>query len=75
MAEAEVKKAVEAFDGEGRKVMIVLWEDGHVTVCHNSEPKKFECYITSKPEGEKVFYLAQAWFSNLGFKLRKVEGE
>ena len=71
--EVDVEKAVEAFDGEGRKVIIVLWKDGHLTVCHNSEPKKFECYVTSKPGGEELFYIAQAWYSGLGFKIRKID--
>ena len=71
----EVKKAVEAFDDSGKHVLIVLWKDKHVSVCHNSEPKKYECYVSSKPEGERLFYLAQAWYAALGFRIRKLEGE
>jgi len=74
-SQPEVEKVVEAFDGNGKKVIITLWKDKHVSVCANSEPKTFECYVSSKPEGERLFYLAQAWYSSLGFKIRKLEGE
>lgn len=75
VAKPEIEKAVVAFDGDGRKIIITLWKDKHVSVCSNSEPKRFECYITSRPEGERLFYIAQAYYSSLGFKIKKLEGE
>lgn len=70
----DVEKAVEAFDGSGRRIGITLWKDGHVSVCEVSEPKKYECYVTSKPEGERLYYLAQAYYASLGFRIKRLEG-
>ena len=50
------------------KGIIVLFEDGRVGVCSETPSGERTCYVTSKPS-EKVFYIAQAWFSNLGMKI------
>jgi len=78
--EINIKKAVvvETPDGNQRG-MIALWEDGHVTVCIGDEKGHGECYTTSKEEGDKIYYVAQAWVTGLGYKVKpihtkKVEG-
>lgn len=65
-----VKKAAELFDEKtGRKVLVVLWEDGHVSIC--SGGPEHECYMADKG-GEKLYYIAQAYYSALGMKVRSL---
>lgn len=66
-------------DGEyGQCGMIVLWADGHVSVLMGtdspvkSEAEKGSSYTTSRPEGEKVYHMARAHYSGMGFALTDV---
>lgn len=71
--EVNIKKAVVVETPEGnQRGMIALWEDGHVTICIGDEKGKGECYTTSKEEGDKIFYVAQAWITGLGFKIKPI---
>lgn len=72
--EINIKKAaiIETPQGNQRGIM-ALWEDGHVTVCIGDKEGRGECYTTSKEEGEKIFYIAQAWVTSLGHRVRPVE--
>jgi hypothetical protein len=78
--EVEVEKAVEIHTPEGHQLaLIALWKDGHVTVCaipeEEKEKAKAKCYTSRRPEGETLYYIAQAYFSGLGHKVVKIEGE
>jgi hypothetical protein len=71
--EVGVKKAAEIFDEKGKKFIVTLWEDGHITIC--SEGPEHDCYTSSRPEGERLYYLTQAYYAGLGFKVRSLHGE
>jgi len=71
-----VKKAVE-LENKGRKVgMITLWEDGKITMCVTSphNEKVGGCY-TIRDGDERLFYIAQAWFTGLSkdIKVKPIE--
>ncbi|MBW2671934.1 MAG: hypothetical protein JRD89_00795 [Deltaproteobacteria bacterium] len=67
-----VVKAVELFkDGKPLKIRVVLWEDGHVTLCSNYDGGK--CYTTDSDP--TMFYRIQAFYASpeLGFKVKSLE--
>jgi hypothetical protein len=73
----KIKKAVEVLDEEGKeRFMIAMWEDGHVVVCARDHRvgDTHDCYTSSKPEGDKLFYIAQSYYAGLGFKIKPIEG-
>ena len=77
--EPAVKKVsvVETPEGE-KKGIIALWNDGHTTVCiegKKEQPDGGICYTTGTEEGNKIFYLAEAWAINLGHKVKPLKGE
>jgi hypothetical protein len=73
MTDEGVKKAAELFDEKtGKKVLVVLWEDGHVSVC--SDGPEHDCY-TAEKGGEKLYYVAQAYYAGLGMKVKALHGE
>lgn len=75
--EDEVKKAAEAHDGKGKKVLIALWKDGSMTVCKGQDEfEEGECYyVDPNPSNESLFYVAEAHFSSLGYKIRTLADE
>jgi len=82
MDPVEVKKAVEIETPEGHQAALVqLWKDGHVTVCITPELEGDVdlaiCRTSKKPEGEKLYYMAQWWFCEMipGARVKKLEGE
>lgn len=64
---SNVKKAVEVLN-DGKPIgIIALWDDGHVTACmSSSKDGAGACYTSSKPEGEKLYYMAQAFYASIG---------
>lgn len=73
MDEAEVKKAVELHDEKsGKKFLVSLWADGRVSIC--SDGPEHECYVSEK-DGEKLYYIAQEYYSALGFKVKPLHEE
>jgi len=69
----DVEKAVEAFDGKGRKVLISLLRDGSLTICsrHDEKTEEGECYsMDPSPANRQIFHVAQAHYSGMGMKIR-----
>lgn len=67
--ETEIEKSAEAFDGD-INVLISLWKDGHVSICSDSKKGEQSCFTTKTPQGDEFYYLAQSYFSRLGFKIK-----
>jgi len=69
----DVEKAVEAFDGKGRKVLISLLRDGSLTICsrHDEKTEEGDCYsMDPSPANRQLFHVAQAHYSGMGMKIR-----
>jgi len=65
--EIGIKKAVELFDGKD-KILIVLWDDDRLQVC-----TKYSCDVSERPVKEEVFYIAEAFYVNIGkYKVRRL---
>lgn len=66
-----IKKATLMGDNKNTKVIVVLFDDGTVGVCGSSTGnyKNAICYISSKPEGEKLYYMAIAFYDSLGNRI------
>lgn len=72
--EVGTKKFVEMSNTNGKKARIILWADERVTVIatdKNGEPHISE---TKSPAPEQ-FYIMQAHFSGLGFRITREEEE
>ena len=68
----EVEKAVKMFR-DGEVILVVLWKDGYLSVCKLNKVGG-ACYTTSRPSkaNKQLYYMAQAFYSNLGFKIEKL---
>ncbi len=62
-----VKKAVELVKDDKKLGVITLFDDDSVGVCFEDK-----CYVT-KPKQKEVFYIAQAWYSNLVPNLKIID--
>jgi len=60
MEETGIKKAAELFK-DGDRILIVLWDDNRLQVC-----TKHSCDISERPVKEEVFYIAEAFYVNIG---------
>lgn len=62
----------------GQCGMIVLWEDGHVSVLIGTdspvrtEAEKGSSYTTSRPEGDRAYQLARDHYAGMGFSLTEL---
>lgn len=65
---ANVKKAVQIINEDKTIGMITLWDDGKTTIClSDKEGLNGGCYTAT---GEKMFYIMQAWATNLSDKIK-----
>lgn len=72
--EVEPEKAAEILSEDGNQRGIVcLWGDKRISVCAGDAEGKGACYTSEKPEGETLYYLAQAFYSYLGHKIKPIE--
>lgn len=74
-----VAKEACIIDGEhGQCGIIVLWDDGHLSVAMGtdspigSEAEKGSVYMSSRPEGDRLYYIAKSHYAGMGFKLREI---
>ncbi len=74
LEEVEPEKAAEILSEDGnQRGIICLWGDKRITVCAGDAEGKGTCYTSEKPEGETLYYLAQAFYSYLGHKIKPIE--
>jgi hypothetical protein len=66
-------------DGKyGQCGIIVLWEDGHLSVDMGTdspvqaEAEKGSSYTSSRPEGDRLYYIAKSHYAGMGFKIREI---
>ena len=52
---------------DGDKVVLVLWSDNYISYCVKLRDREVYCNVTKGDR--KTYYIAQAWYSNLGFKV------
>jgi len=58
--------AVEAFTEE-RTVLIAHWDDNITSVCTDAG----SCHF-SEDKDKTLYYIAQSWYTDLGFKIRQL---
>jgi hypothetical protein len=69
----EVEETMEAFTEDGKKrVLITHFKDKITSICTSFDEKPISCH-SSPDEKKELFYISQAWFADLGFKIRKIE--
>ena len=72
--EAEPEKATEILsqDGNQRGIM-VLWSDKKLGYCIGDEKGEGVCDTLELKGGEPLYYMFQAFYSNLGHKIKPIE--
>jgi hypothetical protein len=73
--EVEAAKAHELFK-DNVKIRLVLFEDKSISLCTVKDDKAEEisCYFIEPKEGnEKFYYMIQAFYSDIGFKVKEID--
>jgi len=65
----EVEKAVEIHSENGPEGIIVLWKDDKTSICTFLPEKPPKCYTS---DDKTLYYIAQAFYSGLGHKIKGV---